>query len=458
MIRVHLVKIVYLSTQRQLGLFLLSTIIFGIPHSGSAQNSAWSKQMMTHMRTYSMFGQSQMLHGIDHTQIIKNDLSLMIQRIRPTVEIYWRDFIAFEVAYDVIPMIGGSQSASISSFAVQQNQALRLIDFNTTLKDSSTNAWLVRHNLDRLTVRIGRPGKEIKLGRQAFNHGSARIFPATDIFVPFGPGTINTEFKRGVDGIRMTYAINEDHEIEIYGIAHQPTMNHGIEVDQWMYLIRWRAIFPKVLDSSCFAGSSYTRPTFGLDISSSLFGATVYAEAFTRLARLEEEKDTMRASLGVDYQWSMGLQNTIEVHYNSIGSLAPYMANDMSTTVNQTIVEQEVGESYYLGRWYLGTHLGYQWDLLSAHSGVIMNLQDQSMMITAHLSYDFAENVVLGLGGLVPIGHVPILQSISTPSQSTITTPSATNTLNKSRAATLNISQEFAAYPMLVFTDIRLTF
>lgn len=458
MIRAHLIELVHLSTQKQLKLFLLYAIIFGIPHSGKAQDSAWSKQMMTHMRTYSMFGQNQVLRGIDRTQVIKTDLSVMIQRVRPTIEIYWRDFIAFEVAYDVLPIIGGSQSASISSFAVQQNQALRLINFDTTLKDSSTNAWVIRHNLDRLTLHIGRPGKEIKIGRQAFNHGSARIFPATDIFVPFGPGTIDTEFKRGVDGVRTTYAINEDHEIEIYGIAHQPTMDHGIEVNQWMYLIRWRAIFPEVLDLSCFAGSSYTRPTFGLDISTSLLGATIYAETFTRVARLEEEVDTIRASLGIDYQWSMGLHNTIEVHYNSIGSQAPYMANDMSIIGNQTIVEQEVGESYYLGRWYLGTHLGYQWDLLSAHSGVIMNVQDQSMMITTHVGYDFADNVVLGLGGLVPIGHAPILQSISTPSQSTTTTASATNTLNSSRATTLQISQEFAAYPMLVFTDIRLTF
>jgi hypothetical protein len=399
-------------------------------------------EFIAHARTYSMFG-AQLTEVDGDTET--TDLALVIQRVRPTLDVSLSDWARLEVAYDVIPLIGASQS--VGGFAVQNVglSALRFMDFDPVLYSPDSGSWVVQHNLDRLALRLGKPGLEVQIGRQAFNHGSARMFPATDLFAPFGPGTIDTEFKRGVDGLRATAALGINHEIEAYVIAHEPDMvadpeEGKITPEEWMYLLRWKGIFPGLFDVSVFAGRSYEQPTVGFDISTDLLGAALYAESAARIAVREEQDTSVQATAGVEYKWRFGLSTTAEVYYNNLGSKAPF-----TRALTDPSLPRQVGELNYLGNWYAGLAAGYSWELLSVGAGYIQNLQDGSLLLTTNVGYDFAENVAVGLGGLIPIGA---RASIDT----------STIAQNPMAPVVPQIESEFGLFPLLLFADIRLTF
>ena len=415
----------------------------GVQEMGEFEEARDAKldfEFIAHARTYSMFGVQ--LTEVDGERQ-ESDLALVIQRVRPTLEISFSDVARLEVAYDVIPLIGASQS--VGGFAVQNVglSALRFADLDPVLYSPDSGAWVVQHNLDRLALRLGRPGLEVQIGRQAFNHGSARMFPATDLFAPFGPGTIDTEFKRGIDGLRATAALGINHELEAYVIAHEPDIVQDPETgeitpEEWMYLLRWKGIFPGLFDVSLFAGRSYEQPTIGFDISTDLLGAAVYAESSARIAVREEQDTSFQATAGLEYKWGFGLSTTAEVYYNNLGSKPPF-----TRALTDPSLARQVGELNYLGNWYAGLAAGYSWELLSVGAGYIQNIQDGSLLLTTNVGYDFAENVAVGLGGLIPVGKRASID---------------TSMLDPTMPLAPTIESEFGLFPLLLFADIRLTF
>jgi hypothetical protein len=400
-----------------------------------AAEDPWSLSFVGHARTYVMAGRT----TVEQLGTGSNDVSglyVALQRLRPTAEIWWDDFVGLEIAYDVIPMFRTSSgAASLSEFAVNTTHVLRLVDMDPELVGGGTGKWELRHNLDRLNIRIGQPGLEVQIGRQAINHGSARMFPSTDLFAPFGPGTIDSEFKMGVDAIRFTGTIGEYHEVEVYVVANELSLEDGVEPDNWMYLARWRGTFPELFDVSVFGGLTYKRPTLGVDVSTQWLGAAIFGEASARLKVDEAQSTALRATLGVDYYWEIGLQTLLELHYSSPGS------STIGANISNPSFEHGIGEVSLLSNWYVGTSASYTWRLYSFGAGAIVNLQDASTMFTLNVLYDLTENMVIGVGALLPLGAAPQL----------------TSSLSEGMVD-LQFSSEFGMYPMLGYLDVRVAF
>ena len=379
--------------------FLLAAFVWGPP--AQANNASWDVDFTTHARTYALAGRTELVQASTE-EIQSSDFYLLIQRLRPALSVWWDDWLGVELAYDFAPMFSSNRgAASLSELALSTRRTLRLVDFGPELVESSDGNWRLRHNLDRLNIRIGHAGLEAQIGRQAINHGSARMFPATDFFAPFGPEAIDAEFKQGVDAIRLTAGMNEFHELEFYMVLNEETLDDGAEPEDWMYLGRWRAIFPELLDLSLLAGFSYGRLTLGLDVSMELMGAAVYAETSARLKGQSHETTAARTTLGVDYYWDFGLQTLLEVHYSSPGS------SRSEDTLAGLSTEHQIGEVNLLGQWYLGMSTAYVWRLFKFAVGGIMNLQDMSALLTMKVGYEAMESVSLGLGGMLPLGDTP---------------------------------------------------
>ncbi|MEM1347697.1 MAG: hypothetical protein AAGI01_04010 [Myxococcota bacterium] len=400
--------------------------------------------------TFIVFTGTSSLFGSSATEVDgeteRADFALVVERIRPTLTVSAGEWWSAEVAYDVIPLIGANPAAggqSVGGLAVQGVglSALRLVDADTELY-ASDSGWVVQQNIDRLNVRLGEVGREVTIGRQAFSHGSALMFPATDIFAPFGPGTINTEFKRGVDAVRGTFAINPDHELELFVIAHEPDVVLGaddarVDFEEWMYLLRWRGIFPGLFDVSLFGGTTYAQPTVGADVASSLFGATIYAEGMARFALGDDQDTSVQATAGFNAQWTSQLSLIGEVYYSSLGAEAPF-----ARALTAPSLARQVGELNYFGNWYAGLTGSYARELVRGGVGYIQNLQDGSVLLTGNLGYDFAENVAVGLGALVPIGRRVRLEE----------------TQGLAGVQIPVIESEFGLFPTLLFADVQMTF
>jgi hypothetical protein len=347
------------------------------------------------------------------------DSVLAIQRLRPKFAFTIADWLSFEASYDLMPVSGSALDAM--SWAVAPANSLRVADLDETLHIG--DGWSLRQNLDRLVFRFTHDTFEVRLGRQAIGHGSARLFSASDLFSNVSPASLDSEFKRGIDGLRLTVPLGESMELEAYALAN------GTDWRDSIYLARWRANFEAV-DVSFLAGSSYAQPTLALDLSGDAFGAGWYLEGMTRIAVDEVQPDTSgRVTLGVDYKFSFGLQMTLEGHYNSPGEA---FAEDYVKAFNT--LSASAGESFLLGEWYLGLGLGYELTaLLRGQLSWMQNLQDGSALVSAFLSWDFAENVAVEMGAMIPIGDRMDVSNLIPRPQS-----------------------EFGLYPLMGFTALRL--
>ncbi len=136
------------------GCLLICCALLGAPDAAHAQgddedDEGWTSKIsptfITHARSYSLFGAS--LARDAQGDLDAADLALSIQRVRPTLDVWWSDWLGLEAGWDVIPLIGASQN--IGSFAVQNVglNALRLIDFDPTLYESESAGLAAIQNL-----------------------------------------------------------------------------------------------------------------------------------------------------------------------------------------------------------------------------------------------------------------------------------------------------------------------
>ncbi|MEM6532405.1 MAG: hypothetical protein AAF654_07265 [Myxococcota bacterium] len=337
-------------------------------------------------------------------------------------------------AYHVFPIFGPNQNTAAGpqgGLVAPIQSPLRLFDADREV--TSDGDFLLLHNIDRAEVLYFREdGVEFRLGRQAIGHGSARLFSSTDIFSPFSPATLDTEFKQGLDAARVTWPVDEDSEFEVYAVAADADLDRSLE--RGVYLVRYRQTIPERFDYSVYVGTSYASPTIGLDVSGDIGGATAYAEAFVRAwsndaaVALGGEADyTVRGTVGAQYFFPFDLDVVLEVHWNGPGATE---RSGYLETVNRP--EWSMGEVYLLGRAYVGSAWSYSTSDLSRLSvSTLHSLVDGSMLLTPSFFWDFATFGSLSVGAILGVGR---------------------------RLSEELVTDEFGLYPYTVFSDIRVFF
>lgn len=125
--------------------------------------------------------------------------------------------------------------------------------------------------LDRLALNWASPVGDLSAGRQAWGHGSARVFPVTDLVRPFSPASVDTEFKQGVDMVRWSRPISESFELEALGLRDDGLGGLG----------RVRIVVP-MADVSVVGGLLSDDPVAGAAFAGDLLGAGWYVEGLYR--------------------------------------------------------------------------------------------------------------------------------------------------------------------------------
>ena len=61
----------------------------------------------------------------------------------------------------------------------------------------------LRGRTDRLSLTFRAPSLDITLGRQAISFGTGRIFTPFDLVAPFSPAVLDSQYKPGIDALRV---------------------------------------------------------------------------------------------------------------------------------------------------------------------------------------------------------------------------------------------------------------
>ncbi|MDX1675918.1 MAG: hypothetical protein R3314_14080, partial [Longimicrobiales bacterium] len=247
---------------------------------------------------------------------------------------------------------------------------------------------------------------DITVGRQAITWGVSGIFPVADVWAQFSPFELDTEEKPGVDAVRVLAYPTPELELDLVvadrGSAED--LSVGVrgtlalaDADVWLGAGKlWR-------DALAMGGI-----TLLLD-AAKLRAEAVLPWSLDRDALLEP-----RVTVGLD--WIRGtLLVTGEYHYNGIGASA--------TSYLDVLRDPRVarGETYYIGRHYLGGLVSWSPDRenrLTLALNTLANLEDPSFAFTPVARYDLGQATRFAIGGLVSLGEHPSFDpAVSFPSE-----------------------------------------
>ncbi len=322
--------------------------------------------------------------------------AVSLTRIRAEGGLRIGEGLSIELAYDLSAVLSAASAltggASAEELALQSASPLRLADLDVEVERGENYRLL--QNLDRASLSWRLPGAELALGRQAVTLGRALLISPLDLFAPFSPAALDTEYKRGVDALRLTVPIGLRSEAELIAASGEDPEGDGV------YLARWHSAWgPGEL--GLLAGACYREPSFGLSLAGDLAGTGLYAEALYRAGR--EREDVLRASAGLWRQLNPTWSATLELHFSGAGEAEPADYYDTMQSPEWTH-----GELFLLGRHYAALSLSWQArPLLALQALWLQNLGDGSALVEPTLAWDFGENTALGLGAAIGIGEAP---------------------------------------------------
>ncbi len=240
-------------------------------------------------------------------------------------------------------------------------------------------------NLDRLNLEF-RPGNlKVTLGRQAIYWGVSKTVSPTDFIAPFPYGTIDTEYRVGVDAVRAVYPVGMLSEVESGAVFGEGLENNGFWARGRFYTLKTDLTATVALFNGTFlAGGSLNR---------ALFGAAVWLEG--AWSRHESGVSWWNVSPGGERSFLQGrLYAYAEYHFNSPGT------DDPREYLSETAGEPyRNGTVYLLGRHYAAAGVSYAASpLLTISTNTLLNTSDLSMRIDLSGEYSLSDNGSLEAG------------------------------------------------------------
>ena len=274
----------------------------------------------------------------------------------------------------------------------------RWIDLESDLlTEPGLRVW---HDLDRLSLTLYAEAADVTVGRQAITWGLSAVFPVADLWTRFSPFELDTEEKPGIDALRvLAYpASGLELDLVVADRGRLEDLSAGLRgswslsgADLWL------------------GGGKLWREVMAMGGVAVLLEETkLRAEAVLPWALDAGELLDPRITVGVDWFRST-FALTGEYHYNGIGS----PPGRYRETLRDPRFER--GETYYLGRHYLGGVASWNPDReqrLTLALNALANLRDPSLALTPALRYDVGQATRIAVGGLLSLGDAPSFATI----------------------------------------------
>ena len=294
---------------------------------------------------------------------------------------------------------GGLAGRSCAGLITDQNQ---LFDLSSIISESENSVLFQR--IDRLVLSYSAEKLVTRLGRQAISWGNGMVYNPLDLFNPFPPDAIDTEYKRGEDMLYLQSLFNNGSDIQGLYIPRRNPANGEVESEQ-----------------SALAGKYHWLSSgYELDILAARnYGDTVAGAAYTGewlenvvnvSATLTHADDENYLSASANYNFSAvlhgkNLSGFVELFYNGFG------LSGKRHSVEDVIAQQALfsrllrGELFTIGKYYLATSALMEISpLLNLNPILFINLGDSSAMLQFIGTYSLSQNFDLLAGLNLPYG------------------------------------------------------
>jgi hypothetical protein len=314
-----------------------------------------------------------------------------------------------------------------------------------------TGDLILRHRIDRLVLSAKLPHVDLTVGRQPVSFGSGRFFAPMDLVNPFHPATIDTEYKPGVDALRVdAYAGVATKFTAVAAWAGQPLVGddareEGPILDDLVLAATGQATVG-ITDLSVFVGDVHAEPVFGLGVVSGIGPVGVHADA--TLTVPEDEDVFVRAVAGADGRPTETTTITGEFYIQSFGATDPADYLDAVDSPRFTR-----GELWQMGQLYGAVAVVQEiTPLIHVNASAITNLRDPSALLTLGGAWSVADNADVVFGGYLGVGEgTDIVELDLDPLTGGVVPPT-------DAALADSVNSEFGLYPGMVYVQVRAYF
>lgn len=282
---------------------------------------------------------------------------------------------------------------------------------------SSGPDTLITHDLDRLNFRFSLDPGDLTIGRQTISFGSARFVSPTDIFQPFGPGALDTEYRPGVDAIRWLGTLGNLSEYDIGFVANEGGVPDGVVTYARIRAsLRGNDLEATVIhrDDMVILGGGWERALglfgFWSEIAHT-FSEVEYPQVVLIGPAIDYPSDYTRFSIGLDRALSENIFAMVEYHHSSFGT------DDPAQYQNFTLTEGfRSGGIYLVGKNYLMPSLSWTaTPLLGLGASAFVNLSDNSAFLRFSGEFNISDNLYTDFGVFFGVGEATEMETLVVP-------------------------------------------
>ena len=326
---------------------------------------------------------------------------------------------------------------------------LRWLPMDWTLVNK--DAVFMEDSFDWAYVSVVRGPVSVTAGRQPITFGRGKIWSPMDVIAPFSLTDVDTEYKPGVDALRMD--ITPSDRTNLTFVAAAGKWDNVLSVRGSSFAVRatqgWSANDSHGASAGIsggelgfFGGLIRNDKVVGLDGLLNTSEADLYAEATLTMPDRDSltprppvtGQSVVKGIAGMTFKPADNLTVSPEVLFNGFGAQTP---SDYLRVASSD--RMAIGEIYTMGRIYAAETAVWQpYPLLNLTLATLVNLQDPSALFVPALQYSVANSAEISAGAYLPAGRLPAVNQ----NPPLLTAPEARS--------------EFGLYPDFFFLELRL--
>lgn len=262
------------------------------------------------------------------------------------------------------------------------------------------------HRIDRLSLAYSGEHAVLRLGRQALTWGDGLVFHPMDLFSPFPPNAVDTEYKPGADMLYGQWLFDSGADLQGVVTPRRDPLTRHLEADQSAAGLKWHGFLgaESQYGYQLLLARNYGSDLLGIALNGSLGGATWSTEAVPTRLSDGGFRTAWLANLQYAWRWLKRNFNGYAEYFHSgfgVGGSGRTLAN-LPPSLSERLAR---GELFTVSRDYLALGLTLEWTpLLDIKPLLIANLDDHSGLLVVQAVRSLSDNASLTLAAQLGIG------------------------------------------------------
>lgn len=322
--------------------------------------------------------------------------------LRLTWEPTWGSW-SVQAAYEATLLYGDSVPVARATGGLLPGPALNWARLQTVLVDEGRT--LATQRLDRLAIGWSSPDLVVRAGRQALTLGSGLVFRPMDLFNPFAPNAIDTEYKPGTDMlyVQRLFAGGADLQLIVVPRPDQAGRQPTGEASSAALVYR-RTLAGQ--QTTWMVAADHGDVVTALGVAGSLGGAAWNLELVPTVLKDGGVRTSALANI-TDARTLFGRNATLfaEYYHNGFGVTGGGPGYSLATLPSALTARLARGQVFTTRQNHIAAGLTLEaTPLLTLAPTLLLDLDDPSAFVLAQATLSLGDNLTLVSGVQAPMG------------------------------------------------------